>query len=255
MLRLSIITINFNNCDGLLKTMQSVLTQTFSNLEYIIIDGGSTDGSRELIEKHSKEIDFWISEKDNGIYHAMNKGIKNSTGDYLLFLNSGDFLISSDIIQKALSEFNNEDIIYGNLLIDGAPDKYPDTLSFHYFYRHGTLPHQAAFIKKELFEKFGYYDEQNKICSDTIFFIKVLCKYNVVYKHIPIAISQINMHGISSQPKSWPIIEKEIHQSIEKEFPLFVEDYKKLNALTGVIKRSRLLNTMKKVGLLKHINI
>ena len=104
MLKLSIITINLNKREGLKKTMQSVFEQSFKDFEYIVIDGGSTDGSKELLQSYSSKITYWVSEKDNGIYHAMNKGAAKSTGNYLLFLNAADVLTDKKVIEKVADE-------------------------------------------------------------------------------------------------------------------------------------------------------
>ena len=98
--QLSIITINYNNLAGLQKTFESVFNQTFQDFEYIVIDGGSTDGSKELIEQYHDKIDYWVSEPDSGIYNAMNKGIVRANGEYLQFLNSGDSLLGENILKN-----------------------------------------------------------------------------------------------------------------------------------------------------------
>ena len=113
---LSIITINYNNCAGLKRTIDSVVTQSFQDFEWIVIDGGSSDGSRELIEKYSPHVSYWVSEPDNGVYHAMNKGIDVANGDYLLFLNSGDWLFGANTLQKCISYGFSSDVIYGDSL-------------------------------------------------------------------------------------------------------------------------------------------
>ncbi|MDR2910496.1 MAG: glycosyltransferase [Bacteroidales bacterium] len=95
-MKLSIITINLNNVAGLQKTIESVVKQTFTDYEYIVIDGGSTDGSADIIKQHANKITYWVSEPDKGIYNAMNKGIRVAKGEYCLFLNSGDWLINSN---------------------------------------------------------------------------------------------------------------------------------------------------------------
>ena len=105
-MKLSIITINFNNHDGLQKTINSVIAQTWKDFEWIIIDGGSTDGSKNLIEQYDKYITYWISESDKGIYNAMNKGIKIARGDYLQFLNSGDYFYNEKVIEKFCNRNN-----------------------------------------------------------------------------------------------------------------------------------------------------
>ncbi len=98
--KLSIITVNYNNLEGLKKTVKSVVDQTWSEFEYLIIDGGSTDGCLEYIKIKENEIDFWISEPDKGVYHAMNKGIQKATGEYVIFLNSGDHFYKKNVLQK-----------------------------------------------------------------------------------------------------------------------------------------------------------
>ena len=100
MMKLSVITINYNNKEGLKKTIESVVSQIYQDFEYIVVDGGSTDGSIDIIREYDKHIDFWISEPDRGIYNAMNKGIKFSHGEFCLFLNSGDCLLSSTSISQ-----------------------------------------------------------------------------------------------------------------------------------------------------------
>src|SRR5690606_22317295 len=112
MFKLSIVTINLNNLVGLQKTMQSVFNQTFTDYEYIVIDGGSTDGSKEYIEKHTNKLVYWVSEKDGGVYEAMNKGIIKATGEYCNFLNSGDYFWNNSVLEKSLVH-NEVDIFYG----------------------------------------------------------------------------------------------------------------------------------------------
>ena len=130
----SIITINLNNSTGLEKTIQSVTTQLFSDFEFIIIDGGSTDNSIDVIKKYESEITSWVSEKDNGIYDAQNKGIAKANGTYCLFLNSGDYLFSKDALKKVFDSNLTEDIVYGNIIYheNGSTDRkksFPDNLS------------------------------------------------------------------------------------------------------------------------------
>src|SRR5690348_5936351 len=116
--RLSLITINLNDLQGLRKTLDSIFTQTFTDYEYIIIDGGSTDGSLEEIKKSQDKLVYWTSEKDEGIYNAMNKGIVKAKGEYTLFMNSGDYLYSEDTLNKVFENANNEDLIYGDAMVD-----------------------------------------------------------------------------------------------------------------------------------------
>lgn len=173
-MKLSIITINYNNKHGLQKTINSVISQIYKEFEWIIIDGGSTDGSKELIEQYTDYITYWVCEPDKGIYNAMNKGIEVAKGEYLLFLNSGDYLVSVYTLEHVLCKSFQADIVYGNLLYDKkkverAPGFHNDYIACIDLIK-GTLFHPSTFIKRELFEKYGYYDETLKIVADWKFF-------------------------------------------------------------------------------------
>ena len=169
---LSIITINYNNLEGLKKTMSSICEQSFTDFEYIVIDGGSTDGSAAYIESRQSDVDYWVSEKDDGIYHAMNKGIAQARGAYLQFVNSGDWLFNATIIERMIPHLKRSDVIYGNLVKvfpDGSEviDKGPKRKKINIdTFLWGTLNHGSAYIKAALFQKYGVYDEHLKIVSD-----------------------------------------------------------------------------------------
>ena len=203
-LKLSIITINYNNCKGLEKTFQSVFNQSTKNIEYIIIDGGSTDGSYELIKSNASRLGYFVSEKDNGIYHAMNKGIAKATGDYLLFINSGDLLANETVVEKMLDgEGGKIDLIYGDLKMiypDGTVtiSKMPDFLTVDHMMER-TLFHPVTLIHRRLFSEYGYYDERLKIVADWAFFLKIIVLGTVSSKHKEIVVSEYTMDGISSQ--------------------------------------------------------
>ena len=169
---LSIITINLNNAPGLKKTMDSILAQTSSNYEWIVIDGGSTDGSKELIQAHANSITHWVSEPDSGIYAAMNKGVDLTNGDYLHFLNSGDCYADKDIIRHFLEKSPSADVIYGNaIFVDDADREVkkqysPVFVRLSDFWHKGGLNHQAMFFSRRCFEHYRY-NETNRIASDT----------------------------------------------------------------------------------------
>lgn len=154
--KISIITINYNNLEGLKRTIESVVNQTWQEFEYLIIDGGSTDGSVEYIESKSEHVDYWVSEPDKGVYHAMNKGIAKSSGEYLLFLNSGDHFYNKKVLAQNCQEIKDSSIIYFDLQVVEEQKmfikEYPSVLSFSYFLN-DTLPHPATFIKKKLLQK------------------------------------------------------------------------------------------------------
>ena len=227
--KVSIITINYNNYEGLKKTMESVFSQSFIEYEYLVIDGGSEDGSKELIEKQTHKLSYWISEKDRGIYHAMNKGIAKANGEYLLFLNSGDYFFSEVSLVQLLKDMNGEDIIYGNLVVkkeDGSEWllNYPSELSFGFFYR-SSLPHQASLIKSQLFNKYGSYNEDLKVASDWEFFIKAICFYNVSYKHVNETISVFCMGGISTNSAFTESILNERQLILDNQFGSFLKEH------------------------------
>lgn len=201
-MKISIITINLNNKDGLKKTIESVINQTyFDKVEYIIIDGGSTDGSIEIIEKYKDKLAYYISEKDNGIYNAMNKGISASTSDYLLFLNSGDYLKENNVLERTFP-YLEYDFVYGNEWkvnerYKGPYEaKYPDKLD-ESFFRRTSLPHQSTFIKAELLKE-KPYSEDFKIISDWKFFIEAF-RSGKTYKHMPFIVSVYDCSGFSCQ--------------------------------------------------------
>lgn len=204
-MRLSIITINFNNAAGLQKTFNSVFNQSFRDIEYIVIDGGSQDGSRELIEAHNADIDYWVSEPDRGVYHAMNKGINASSADFLLFLNSGDELASVDVLYKLLKDTDGPkfDLIYGDsrrVYPDGKEVIFvcPDRVDLR-FLMDTSLPHQSVLIKKSLFDKYGMYREDLRIVSDWAFFLNVFLFGNCNHVHINLVVSNFYMDGMSAK--------------------------------------------------------
>jgi glycosyltransferase involved in cell wall biosynthesis len=233
MTKISIITINYNDLVGLEKTFNSVDSQSNTDFEYIVIDGGSTDGSKEFLEQNSDKLAYWISEKDSGVYNAMNKGIKAAKGDYVMFLNSRDFLIDTTIIDKVIKDLDGSTAIYyGNLIysLNGVNTQLwspPNKLSFTYFLS-DSLPHPASFIKRELFETHFYYSEHFKIVSDWEFFIYSICKMNVSYKHLDYVISNFDNSGMSSVKENLIKIEAEKQQVFETHFPLLLDDIKVL---------------------------
>ena len=227
--KVSIITINYNNNEGLKKTVESVFAQTFTNYEYIIIDGGSTDGSKSIIEQVENKLSYWVSEEDHGIYHAMNKGILKATGEYLMFLNSGDYFYSNESLSKLLENNHEEDIIYGNKLmksINGSEwvFKTPDELTFGYLLK-SSLPHQSALIKRALFDKTGLYNENYKIISDWEFFIKAICVFNCSYHYVKEVIAVFNMEGISAQFENKELTANERNAVLHQHYGTYLKEY------------------------------
>ena len=273
-MKLSIITINYNNVEGLRKTLESVAAQTYRDFEHIIVDGGSTDGSVEVIEAYASDEarmasgsvlmgsngDFvavdsqdstlangaqphevtqpaastqpsikWISEKDKGIYNAMNKGACYACGEYLLFLNSGDrFVENGNMLEMVVRYLHDDDLIYGYMYHDFQGEMLsgvyinPEYVSFDSM-RYSSLPHPCTFIKNESFVKIGGYDESYKIISDWAFMMRGIFKYNFSFRRMPIDVSIFDLNGISSTMIKEVNNEKE--HFLHKEFPLFMVDY------------------------------
>lgn len=226
---ISIITINYNNASGLNQTIKSVQNQTYKDFEHIIIDGGSTDESKEIIENHSKHFAYWVSEKDNGVYAAMNKGIAVAKGDYVQFLNSGDVFQDDAVLQAVAHHLGDkQDIYYGDLMFVGDQQPklqtYPERLTLSYFVKR-SLGHPASFIKKELFDEVFYYNEDFKIVSDWEFFICAICKYNASYKYIHRVIARFDVHGISSNEAYQELIKQEKDIVLKKHFSFFLKEF------------------------------
>ncbi len=201
-LKLSIITVNYNNCDGLRRTLDSVISQKCQDFEWIVIDGGSSDGSKELIEQHQSSISYWCSEPDKGIYNAMNKGVGKATGEYCLFLNSGDILCDSEVIGKLNEISFNADIISCDIYIDGVSKsklrKSIDYINALWIFEN-TLFHQSTWIRRTSLIKCPYR-ENNKSISDWVFFFEALVIHNCSYQHIQMPIAVFYTGGISSKP-------------------------------------------------------
>ncbi|NEW78265.1 MAG: glycosyltransferase [Gelidibacter sp.] len=253
---ISIITVNLNDVEGLKRTMTSVFEQTWQEYEYIIIDGGSSDGSKEYIESFSDKISVWVSEPDTGIYNAMNKGIKVASGEYLLFLNSGDHLNNATALDKVHVHLKNKEIVYFNINVIGDNNSFikkcPNELSFEFL--HNDLPaHQSTFIRKSLFDRHGVYDENLKIVADWKFLILALIKYNSTYKYVNDTFTTFYAGGISAKEGSFAAMEKEREIVLNLEFPILMNDLKENFILKRIIRdlrKSRKINWLIKLRLL-----
>ena len=232
-MKISIITINYNNGEGLERTIQSVINQDNSlSIEHLVIDGGSIDNSREIIDKYQTHIAYQCSEKDRGIYHAMNKGIAHATGEYLLFLNSGDFL-EPDSIAKVVNQLSGEDIVYGDLYFQDlkgnrTPMLYPEKPTTEYLFEK-SLGHPATFFRRNLFEKYAY-NESLKIVSDWEFLFRKIVMERCSVKHTPIFISTFMTDGISCTMNE--LCQKERQETLYRLLsPAITEELRMLYAL------------------------
>jgi glycosyltransferase involved in cell wall biosynthesis len=239
--KLSIITINYNNAVGLKKTIQSVVNQTPKDFEYIVIDGGSTDGSVEIIEHFKAKITYWLSEPDTGIYAAMNKGIRAAKGEYCQFLNSGDWLWKDDVTARMLFDLPKASIVYGNKIreyegknkVEKSYQGRPLTLLDMY---QSTLFHSCAYIKRALFDKYGLYDENLKIVSDWKFYLIAIGLHNESVAYRDIDMVWFDSNGISSTNKS---LDKQERIVVLKEvIPASIRlDYEKFSTDSQIINR------------------
>ena len=211
--KLSIITINRNDASGLEKTIQSVLSQTYSNIDFVVVDGGSSDGSIEVVRKYESLFGGrmkWISEPDKGIYNAMNKGIGMAAGEYFQFLNSGDCLVDDEVTGKmseALKAKGYPTIIYGNMLKNMPSGKIVRdrcfagrSISFLGFYN-GSLNHSSTYIHRSLFDKYGMYDESLRIVSDWKWFLQAIILGSEKPIYTDLDVSLFDMNGISETNK------------------------------------------------------
>lgn len=241
-MKLSIITVNLNNKEGLKKTCDSIISQSFEDFEWIVIDGGSTDGSKELIEKYQNHITYWVSEPDKGIYNAMNKGIKVANGEYLQFLNSGDFFVSKQTLSHFFSYGENEDILYGKVLNSTNKKAYYNSFQNKRIYcsdlYHSTICHQASFIKKSLFGQIGFYDETLKITSDWKFLFEAILINKCSYRYINIDVVYYDPFGISSLNQQTNI--KERQELLTQYLPDYVIDDYNNNLRPNEIMKYRL---------------
>lgn len=220
-LKLSIITINYNNVNGLKKTINSVIAQSFTDYEWIVIDGDSSDGSRELIEQYSDHFAYWCSEPDNGIYHAMNKGIDKASGKYLQFLNSGDMLHSDQVLNQVFECDDDVDLMYGDFKLQGDTyvKRFPEKITLTYILT-DCLNHQASFYKRELFE-IERYDESFKIVSDWAYCFHLLLQ-NRTLKHLPFIVVDFEPNGIGCQLTEEHLQEKK--RALQKHIPAALQD-------------------------------
>lgn len=196
---ITIVTINLNNKEGLKRTIESVVSQSFfDKIEYVIIDGGSTDGSVDVIKEYEGKLAYWCSEPDGGIFPAMNKSIEHCHGNYVLYLNSGDILNKNNVIERVYGELD-KDIVYGNeykvnnkRMLATYPDKLTEA-----FFKRSALPHQSTFIRTELLKQRGY-SEQWRVLGDWSWLRERIMVDKVSYKHLKFPISDYDLNGFST---------------------------------------------------------
>ena len=259
-MKLSIITINYNNAEGLHRTLASVATQTYRNLEHIIIDAASTDGSVDIIKEYAERpitdnrsplTVIWSSEKDKGIYDGMNKGIRKATGDYVWILNSGDCVVGADVVERMMAILERESypLLMGNIVKVYSDDRKVSEKKMHdantpktfdvsmlTFYK-GTVPQDAAFVRRDLFEKYGYFDETMKICADWKLYLNMIAFGNVVPMYVDIDVVLFDMTGVSNanmekrNAEKRAYLEEILLPSVLKDYDAYsfpIDQYKRL---------------------------
>lgn len=197
-MRISVITVNRNDCPGLRKTIESVVAQTVAPFEFVVIDGASTDGSAELLSEYGKYISYGISEPDKGIYNAMNKGLAQAHGDYCIFMNSGDCFASADVLEKIAASGADADIICGDAVILTEPvgrKVHPEEITMKFLFE-SSICHQAAFIKRDLLA--CGFDESLKIVADRKLFLVSLVMNDCSYAHVPVDVVRYDVSGLSA---------------------------------------------------------
>ena len=205
--KISIITVSFNSVFTIRDTIESILRQDHDNLEYIIIDAGSKDGTLDIIKEYEEYISYFISEADNGIYDGMNKGIAAATGDIIGILNSDDFYPNSFVISNVAKTFEKQecDAVYGDLVYV----KFFDIDKIIRYWQSGEytvkkikngwmLPHPTFFVRKYLYDKYGYYNQDLKTAADYEMMLKLLYKYNIKVFYIPMILVKMRMGGASN---------------------------------------------------------
>lgn len=221
---LSIVTVCMNIRDSIRKTCESVVNQTWNDFEWIVIDGASSDGTREIIEEYRDKIAILVSEKDAGVYNAMNKGIRAAAGEWVIFLNGGDRFASDTVLEEVFGgKERDADILYGNTLtefgdetVGNGDTQAPETITPAYFIN-DTLNHQSAFIRRNLFDRFGLYDESIDIVADFDKWI-VFAKNGCRFEKVDLFVAVYNMDGGSCAREFRRIVRRGKAKVIGKHF-------------------------------------
>ena len=205
--KLTIITINFNHLQGLQRTIDSIIGQSFKDYEWIVVDGGSKDGSKQLLEQYQDRFAWWCSEPDKGVYNAMNKGLAHATGEYVNFMNSGDTFAATDTLENVFSISRSADILYGWMMREHINGELNNkAMMKHHVYwwdfYYYTFNHQATFTRRSLFEKYGGFDETYTILADWHLFARFVGIHHVICEYIPLKIAIYEGGGISETQSS-----------------------------------------------------
>jgi len=225
-MKISLLTVCYNSADTIKDTINSILAQDYEDIEYIIVDGNSTDGTIGIIQSYGNKVGKWISEPDNGIYDAMNKGIALATGDVIGMLNSDDFYFDNQIISKVAAAFREEEIdaIFADLIFVDPENlnKTVRTYSSRNWnperFGWGFMPaHPTVFIRRKFYEQFGLFETDYKIAADYEMLIRLLYVHKLRYRYLPLTMVKMRQGGVSSRGlKSNVILNSEIIRACRK---------------------------------------
>lgn len=239
---LSIITINLNNALGLHKTIRSVLNQTFNQFEYLIIDGGSTDNSTNIIQSVSHKLSYWVSERDSGRYSAMNKGIGNAKGEFIAFLNSGDKYFSPyslETVYNYIKIKSNIKLFFFDYLYQSGSKQIlvsSNDVTNKFVIYHKGFGHPSTFYHFSLFKIYGLFNESYQISADRAFYMRVLVKNKEAFSYFPFAVSIFKEGGISTDKNYVKIVQKEDKIIIDANYTRFEKKIVKSPFFNEVIK-------------------
>ena len=230
--KISIITVCLNEIKGIRQTCESIANQKYS-YEWIVIDGQSTDGTKEVLNEFKDFIKHLVSERDNGIFDAMNKGIDLAQGEYLIFMNGGDHFASSEILESVANELS-ADIVSGDVfhdIINGPVVSAPDVIGKGDLRKGLAPPHQATFYRRSLFDDYGQYDTSYRIAGDYELYVRLFEVESVSYKHIAKPIAVFDLSGISNDQSQRVLRKKENHRVRMKYFPKYRITFKALRQI------------------------
>lgn len=247
--KITVVTISYNARNYIEQTILSVVRQDYDNVEYIIIDGGSTDGTVDIIKKYDDRLSLWLSETDKGIYDAMNKGIENATGQYTIFMNAGDYFYDDRVLSNVSQQLDADIVTGAHAGLDENQklrvEYEPQNITFKYLFLK-TLHHQASFIRTELLKKYKY-DESLRIASDWKFFLQTIILDNCSVKILRDVIDVYDKFGISATQKE--LGDKERADVLRALFPQrILEDYRLMPSTDRAYIKNAFKLFLRKIG-------
>jgi glycosyltransferase involved in cell wall biosynthesis len=213
----SVVTVCLNDRDRLERTIESVRAQTFAGWELLVVDGGSRDGTLEVLERHADVIAWSTSAPDEGIFDAQNKGARHARGDWIAFLNAGDRFASPDALERAFERADGADVLYGDVIWEKPNgerwvSQQPDALTLGFFMR-TALPHQATLVRRRLFERLGPFDTSFRIAADHAFFLNAIVVHGAHATYVPVPLAVQLVGGLSTSDDSFQTLRRERHRA------------------------------------------